>query len=113
MLYPSLPPLPSFLPPPSLPPFPSLPPSLPLPPSPPSLPSLPPSLPPSLSPSPFPLSSQDVEVSMFSDVERLKTILSELGDTVSQPNTLPNTTKDFIEVRQTNLQYVLMCLFVC
>lgn len=38
---------------------------------------------------------------MFTDVERLKNILSELGDTVSQPNTLPVTTKDFVEVTST------------
>ena len=36
---------------------------------------------------------------MFADVERLKNILSELADTISQPNTLPVTTKDFIEVQ--------------
>ena len=35
---------------------------------------------------------------MFSDVERLKNILSELADTISQPNTLPVTTKEFVEV---------------
>ena len=41
---------------------------------------------------------QDVEVSMFDDVDRLKTILSELGETVSQPNTLPVSAKEFVEV---------------
>ncbi len=44
--------------------------------------------------------SQDVEVSMFHDVDRLTTILSELGDTVSQPNTLPAMATEFIEVRR-------------
>ncbi len=58
---------------------------------------------------------QDVEVKMFADVDRLKNILSELGDTISQPNTLPVTTKDFIEVcmcvcMQVN-EYV--CVSVC
>jgi hypothetical protein len=46
---------------------------------------------------------QDVEVSMFENVEKLKTILSELGDTVSQPNTLPITTQEFVEVRGVQL----------
>ena len=35
---------------------------------------------------------------MFGDVDRLKNILSELGDTISQPNTLPATAKEYIEV---------------
>lgn len=58
---------------------------------------------------------QDVEVKMFSDVERLKNILSELGDTISQPNTLPVTTKDFIEVCMCVHMYVSLYVhvFVC
>lgn len=35
---------------------------------------------------------------MFGDVERLKVILSDLGETISQPNTLPVAAKEFVEV---------------
>ena len=58
---------------------------------------------------------QDVEVSMFADVDRLKNILSELGDTISQPNTLPVTTKDFIEVCMCVSMHldVYVCVCIC
>lgn len=35
---------------------------------------------------------------MFGNVDKLKTILSELGDTISQPNTLPVTAREFVDV---------------
>ena len=40
---------------------------------------------------------------MFDGVERLKNILMELGETISQPNTLPATTNEFIEVSTDSL----------
>ena len=35
---------------------------------------------------------------MFEDVERLKVVMMELGETISQPNTLPVAAKEFVEV---------------
>jgi len=35
---------------------------------------------------------------MFGDVERLKVILSDLGETISQPHTLPVAAREFVEV---------------
>ena len=50
---------------------------------------------------------QDIEVGMYSDVDRLQGILKDLGGLVNEPNSLPDVTKDYIEV------CVCVCVCVC
>jgi hypothetical protein len=41
---------------------------------------------------------QDIEMSMYSDVERLRGVLTDLAGLVNDPNSLPDATRDYINV---------------
>ena len=48
-------------------------------------------------------------MSMYSDVDRLRGILKDLAGLVNEPNSLPDTTRDYINVRVC----MCVCMFVC
>ena len=47
-------------------------------------------------------------MAMYSDVERLQGTLRDLGGLVNEPDSLPDVTRDYIEVCAVHVQYVSM-----